>query len=218
MDLPERVFLQKINSRVGSKRVVFKAYTVDELSCIIAARTGNSFLFQRDAIEFCSRKVAGISGDARRALDICQHALESFKMQLSDKAGVKSITREFITVVIKDMFFSPQMRAVQNSAPAEQQFLVAFCSLMKRTKLSEFSLGEMVDEMSRISLKMNEDGLPGYVVAGICRRLFSSRFILVQEGKHAASNNRIRLNMPESDIMLALRLNKEDSLLRILDR
>ncbi|KAJ3100776.1 Origin recognition complex, subunit 1 [Phlyctochytrium planicorne] len=72
MDLPERVFTQKINSRVGSKRVPFKAYSVEELMRIIQSRTGHSPLFQKDAIEFCARKVAGISGDARRALDICQ--------------------------------------------------------------------------------------------------------------------------------------------------
>ena len=29
-----------------------------------------------DAIQFASRKVAGVSGDARRALDICRRAVE----------------------------------------------------------------------------------------------------------------------------------------------
>ncbi|KAJ3209302.1 Origin recognition complex, subunit 1 [Dinochytrium kinnereticum] len=216
MDLPERVFLQKINSRVG-KRVVFKAYTVEQLSNIIGSRTGGSVLFQKDAIEFCARKVAGISGDARRALDICQHALETFTLELKNGGTQTRITREFITKVIKEMFFSPQMRAVQSAAFYEQMFLVAFCCLVKRTKLQEFTLDEMILEMRGLCHLLDERVLSGFEVSTICSRLFCSKFILVQPGKQSEGNNRIRLNMAEADIMLALRLNKDETFLRVLD-
>jgi origin recognition complex subunit 1 len=74
MDLPERTFSHKINSRVGRIRIAFNAYSVQQLVTIIQSRLAGTDdrVMHHEAVEFCARKVAGMSGDARRAIDICR--------------------------------------------------------------------------------------------------------------------------------------------------
>ncbi|EXJ84784.1 origin recognition complex subunit 1 [Capronia epimyces CBS 606.96] len=78
MDLPERTLSNKISSRLGLTRVTFPGYTHTQLMEIISSRLqdvpGN--IVDQDAVQFASRKVAAVSGDARRALDICRRAVE----------------------------------------------------------------------------------------------------------------------------------------------
>ncbi|EXJ94493.1 origin recognition complex subunit 1 [Capronia coronata CBS 617.96] len=78
MDLPERTLSNKISSRLGLTRITFPGYTHTQLMEIISSRLegvpGN--IVDQDAVQFASRKVAAVSGDARRALDICRRAVE----------------------------------------------------------------------------------------------------------------------------------------------
>ncbi|EUC45565.1 hypothetical protein COCMIDRAFT_95233 [Bipolaris oryzae ATCC 44560] len=78
MDLPERTLSNKISSRLGLTRITFPGYTYDQLMQIIQSRLqgvpGN--IVHPDAVQFAARKVAAVSGDARRALDICRRAVE----------------------------------------------------------------------------------------------------------------------------------------------
>ncbi|KAK8251937.1 P-loop containing nucleoside triphosphate hydrolase protein [Phyllosticta capitalensis] len=78
MDLPERTLSNKISSRLGLTRITFPGYTHEQLMSIIQSRLANvpGNIVHPDAIQFASRKVAAVSGDARRALDICRRAVE----------------------------------------------------------------------------------------------------------------------------------------------
>lgn len=78
MDLPERTLSNKISSRLGLTRILFPGYTHEQLQEIIRSRleTVPDNIVDPDAIQFASRKVAAVSGDARRALDICRRAVE----------------------------------------------------------------------------------------------------------------------------------------------
>jgi Cdc6-like AAA superfamily ATPase len=76
MDLPERMLSAKVSSRLGLTRINFSPYTHHQLQDIIASRLRESQAFDLDAIELCARKVSAVSGDARRALDICRLAVE----------------------------------------------------------------------------------------------------------------------------------------------
>ncbi len=78
MDLPERTLSNKISSRLGLTRITFPGYTHTQLMEIITSRLEGvpSNIVDKDAVQFASRKVAAVSGDARRALDICRRAVE----------------------------------------------------------------------------------------------------------------------------------------------
>lgn len=78
MDLPERTLSNKISSRLGLTRITFPGYKHTDLMEIIGTRLANvpGNIVDPDAVQFASRKVAAVSGDARRALDICRRAVE----------------------------------------------------------------------------------------------------------------------------------------------
>ncbi|KAL4778844.1 P-loop containing nucleoside triphosphate hydrolase protein [Aspergillus varians] len=78
MDLPERTLSNKISSRLGLTRITFPGYKHTDLMEIISTRLASvpGNIVDSDAIQFASRKVAAVSGDARRALDICRRAVE----------------------------------------------------------------------------------------------------------------------------------------------
>ena len=85
-----------LSSRIGLQRIDFKSYKHDQLKDIIESRfevdrqdddgekedndeeeeedegvlTGN--VMDKDSVQMCVRKVASVSGDARKALDICR--------------------------------------------------------------------------------------------------------------------------------------------------
>lgn len=61
------------------------------------------------AVQFCARKVSAVSGDARKALDICRWGLESGHCVETGKAGVSAsgvslgfLSRRAVEVVESD--------------------------------------------------------------------------------------------------------------------
>ncbi|KAK2740900.1 Origin recognition complex, subunit 1 [Onygenales sp. PD_40] len=94
MDLPERTLSNKISSRLGLTRITFSGYKHQELMEIIGSRLSNvpGNIVDPDAVQFASRKVAAVSGDARRALDICRRAVEIAEQasETATKAKLKS--------------------------------------------------------------------------------------------------------------------------------
>ncbi|KAI9713812.1 MAG: Origin recognition complex, subunit 1 [Bogoriella megaspora] len=90
MDLPERTLSNKISSRLGLRRITFPGYTHTQLINIIESRLANvpeGTVVHPDAIQFASRKVAAVSGDARRALDICRRAVELAESDTQTQVG-----------------------------------------------------------------------------------------------------------------------------------
>ncbi|KAJ5794096.1 ATPase AAA-type core [Penicillium paradoxum] len=93
MDLPERTLSNKISSRLGLTRITFPGYRHTDLMEIISTRLASvpGNIVDPDAIQFASRKVAAVSGDARRALDICRRAVEIAE-QAADEAAAAADT------------------------------------------------------------------------------------------------------------------------------
>lgn len=83
MDLPERQLSRKIQSRLGPNRINFQPYGHEELKSILESRLEgfSDSVIHPQAIEFAAKLVAKITGDARRALDICRRAIEQVEAQ-----------------------------------------------------------------------------------------------------------------------------------------
>ena len=74
MDLSERILKNRVASRMGLTRLSFQPYTHQQLQQIICSRLQGITGFEETAAQLVARKVAAVSGDARRALDICRRA------------------------------------------------------------------------------------------------------------------------------------------------
>jgi origin recognition complex subunit 1 len=108
MDLPERVMINRVSSRLGLTRQTFQPYTHGQLQAIVASRLEGLHVFQQDAVQLVARKVASLSGDARRALDICRRATE-----LAEAAGETRIGLRHVTAAYQEMFTSPKIQAIR---------------------------------------------------------------------------------------------------------
>lgn len=102
LDLPERL-LPKILSRLGANRVTFQPYSADQLKKIVYARladagieiaTGARESFESTAIEMASRKVAAVSGDARRVLELCRRGAELAEARIAARKGIEERNKE----------------------------------------------------------------------------------------------------------------------------
>ncbi|KAH0545004.1 hypothetical protein FGG08_000930 [Glutinoglossum americanum] len=174
MDLPERTLSNKISSLT---RITFPGYNHDQLMRIIQSRLegvpGN--IVHPDAVQFASRKVAAVSGDARRALDICRRAVEIAELEgLNDedtlpptpskkasknniinshpntvkKAG--KVTIATVKQAINEATTSPLQQCLRSLPLSSKLFLAAIIARIRRTGIGESILGDVIEEAKRI--------------------------------------------------------------------
>lgn len=80
--------------------------------------------------------MASVSGDCRRALDICRRATEIAEEK---RAAGKAVEVNFahINQALSEMFASPKVRAIKNCTTFEKLFLQAVASEITRTGIEE---------------------------------------------------------------------------------
>lgn len=163
MDLPERVLTNKISSRLGLRRIQFVGYTYDQLTTIIAQRLNHlsqehhrKVNVSEDAVGFASRKVASVSGDARRALTICRRAVEiaeqeflELEADLDKPESEQAFTIKIghISKAINETVNSPIAQLLNLLSFESKLILVGIVLRMRRSGLAENTLGDVMDEM-----------------------------------------------------------------------
>lgn len=157
MDLPERVLTNKISSRLGLSRIQFPGYTHEDLKKIISARLeifqDTEVELHRDAIEFAARKVASVSGDARRALKICRRAVELAEADYLASGSNESKMRvqiSHISKAINETTNSPVSNYITGLSFVGKLLLTAILSRKRKSGLAENSLGDVIDEVKQI--------------------------------------------------------------------
>ncbi|VTZ75170.1 origin recognition complex subunit 1, putative [Plasmodium yoelii] len=128
MDLPERL-IPRCRSRLAFGRLVFSPYKGDEIEKIIKERLNNcKDIIDHTAIQLCARKVANVSGDIRKALQICRKAFEN-------KRGQKIVPRDIIEAT-NQLFDSPLTNAINYLPWAFKMFLT--CVIIELKIINEF--------------------------------------------------------------------------------
>ncbi|CAK5079752.1 unnamed protein product [Meloidogyne enterolobii] len=92
LDLTERQ-LSKIKFSHPPKSIVFPPYTSEMLISILTLYLndiGNKSSIDTKAIELCARKVASMTGDVRRALDIASQMIVNFDEELEEQNSPKN--------------------------------------------------------------------------------------------------------------------------------
>ncbi|KAI5920764.1 ATPase [Camillea tinctor] len=177
MDLPERTLSNKISSRLGLTRITFPGYNHEQLMKIIQSRLEGvpGHIVEPDAIQFASRKVAAVSGDARRALDICRRAVElaeadvrvanpepstpskRAKALIGEADKGKSSSRGRVTIAtvkraINEATTNPLQQYLRALPFASKLVLASILVRNERTGLSDSTYGDVLEEMSRALL------------------------------------------------------------------
>ena len=198
--------MNKISSRLGLTRLIFQPYKYDELEEIVTLRLQELNVFDMDAIIFAARKVAAVSGDARRALEICRRATE-----LAEKQNKKEIlTKKNTTLVnighvdeaIKQMFSSAKITLLKQASLMEQYFMKAILKLFQNSGVEETTLNKIFEEHTMICNFNNHRPMNRTQFLNVCCSLASSKLILLEPSKNIYLQ-RVRCNMNTDDIDFA---------------
>ncbi|XP_039567693.1 origin recognition complex subunit 1 [Passer montanus] len=203
MDLPERIMMNRVASRLGLTRMSFQPYTYKQLQQIVSSRLKGVKAFEEDAVQLVSRKVAALSGDARRCLDICRRATEICELA-RHKRTPDIVRMAHVTEAIDEMFSSPYVNAIRNASLHEQIVLKAILAEFRRAGVEEATVQEIYRHYVALC---RLEGLQSPTVSeimAVCSRLGACRLLLV-EASSKYLHMRVRLNLSQDDVMYALR-------------
>ncbi|KFV52361.1 Origin recognition complex subunit 1 [Gavia stellata] len=201
MDLPERIMMNRVASRLGLTRMSFQPYTYKQLQQIISSRLNSMKAFEEDAIQLVSRKVAALSGDARRCLDICRRATEICEFA-SQKRTPEIVRIAHVTEAIDEMFSSPYINAI--SSLHEQIFLKAILAEFHRAGVEEATVQQVYHQHIALCRIEGMQSPTISEIMAICSRLGACRLLLV-ESSNKYLHMRVRLNISQDDVMYALK-------------
>ncbi|CAM6118357.1 unnamed protein product [Calypogeia fissa] len=236
MDLPERM-LPRIASRMGMHRISFSPYSHKQLEEIISARLEGVQVFDKQAAEFASRKVAAVSGDIRRALELCRRAVEVAEARLKLRSlsmpspgsndpssnGATAMTQEAhrglqgnggsiiladVDAAISEMFEAPQIQMMKRSAKLAKIFLVAMVYEQRRTSMAETAFEKIAATCSELCTSNGEERPDWDTLLAIGCKLGASRLLLCEPGAQHRLQ-KLQLNFPCDDVSFALKKDEE---------
>lgn len=202
MDLPEKL-LPKINSRLGLGRVTFGAYQRDQIEKIIKTRLeGLNNVFESDAIEMCARKVASLSGDVRKALQLSRRAIEICK-----RNNGTQVTIPHVNQASKEITSRMVSSYVAQSGLAEKMILI---SLHKYLHVKEKNVDDFVAFKSfyyqlemEVRKNVNVERITMQEALMICKRMEKLGLVLLHNSD-LARDERIQCLVEIDDLKLSL--------------
>ncbi len=149
MDLPERFLSNRISSRLGLTRYNFKPYDFHALARIIEHQLKDYVhLLGKDAIQLCARKVAAVSGDARRAVNFAKRAVDYFRSSsqaellrrttgkvvdtVTAGSELTAVNLRLMDLVLRDALTSTPVHVI-SQLPAHQKFMLLSVILARKS-------------------------------------------------------------------------------------
>ncbi|XP_033503776.2 origin recognition complex subunit 1 isoform X2 [Epinephelus lanceolatus] len=204
MDLPERIMINRVASRLGLTRMSFQPYTFKQLQQIITSRLNKVKAFEEDALQLVSRKVAALSGDARRCLDICRRATEICEHSAADPSASRLVGMSHVMEALNEMFSSAYITAIKCASLQEQLFLRAIIAEFRRLGLEEATFQQVFVQHQALC---RVEGLQPVTVSeglAVCQRLGACRLLLLESSRLGVLQ-RVRLNVSQDDMLYALK-------------
>uniref|UniRef100_A0A3P8SA44 Origin recognition complex subunit 1 n=1 Tax=Amphiprion percula TaxID=161767 RepID=A0A3P8SA44_AMPPE len=204
MDLPERIMINRVASRLGLTRMSFQPYSFKQLQQIIMSRLNKVKAFEEDALQLASRKVAALSGDARRCLDICRRATEICEHSTTNPSATGLVGMSHVMEALNEMFSSAYITAIKCASMQEQLFLRAVIAEFRRLGLEEASFQQVFVQHQALC---RLEGLQPISVSeglAVCRRLGACRLLLLEPSRLGVLQ-RVRLNVSQDDVLYALK-------------
>ncbi|XP_033996879.1 origin recognition complex subunit 1 isoform X1 [Trematomus bernacchii] len=204
MDLPERIMINRVASRLGLTRLSFQPYSFKQLQQIITSRLNKVKAFEEDALQLVSRKVAALSGDARRCLDICRRATEICEHSAADTSSTGLVGMSHVMDALNEMFSSAYITAIKCVSVQEQLFLRAIIAEFRRLGLEEATFQQVFVQHQALC---RVEGLQPVSVSeglAVCQRLGACRLLLLEPSRLGVLQ-RVRLNVSQDDVLYALK-------------
>ncbi|XP_048221474.1 cell division control protein 6 homolog [Perognathus longimembris pacificus] len=226
LDLTDRI-LPRLEAREKYKPQLlnFPPYTRNQIVTILQERlnqVSRDQVLDNAAIQFCARKVSAVSGDVRKALDVCRRAIEIVESDVRSQTILKPLSEcktpseslvpkrvglAHIAQVISEVDGNRMTLSAgaQESLPLQQKILV--CSLLlltRQLKIKEVTLGKLYEAYSTVCRKQQL----GAVDQSECLSLsglLESRGILGLKKNKEIRFTKVSLKIEENEIEHALK-------------
>lgn len=218
LDLTDRI-LPRLQARPECRPLLlnFPPYSRQELTAIVQDRLAQASaenLLDSMAVQFCARKVSAVSGDARKALDICRRAVEMVesderKKAATDSSGEAKASRVSVPQVARVLseVYGDRMAAQSEgeSFPLQQKLLVCCLLLLIRNgKSKEIPLGKLHEVYSRLCAQRQVSAAGQSECLSLCSLLESRGIFALKKAKEARLT-KIFLKIEERDVENALK-------------
>ncbi|KAK7027249.1 Origin recognition complex, subunit 1 [Paramarasmius palmivorus] len=207
-DLPDRVMTGRVRSRLGM---------LSQAVCLPPEKRKD--VIATDGITFAAMSVSGITGDARRALDICRRAVE-----LVRPAG-KTAKIGDVKEVIKMMRASPTAAYLRECSLHERIMLASLVKCIKREGVEDIRVGSVKDQhiiyVDSLTSDTDPKRKPAYSELDlVLESLVASRAILLEDGitamRKAPAERKVVLNLEQSEVERVLSDVGEDRWKKVL--
>lgn len=225
LDLTDRI-LPRLQARPNCKPQLlnFSPYTKDQIATILQDRltqvSGDQVL-DNAAIQFCARKVSAVSGDARKALDICRRAVEIVESDVRSQTVLKPLSEcpspskeaastpvpkkvslPHISRVLSDVYGDKMLSGAggEDSFPLQQKLVV--CSLLlltQQSKIKEVTLGKLHETYSKVCRKQQMPAVGQSECLSLCQLLETRGIVGLKKSKEARLT-KVSLKIAERDI------------------
>ncbi|XP_069762035.1 cell division control protein 6 homolog [Narcine bancroftii] len=224
LDLTDRI-LPRLQARPTCKPQLlnFTPYTKDQIMAIVQDRLtqvpGESVL-DAAAIQFCARKISSVSGDVRKALDVCRRAVEIVESDVRSQVlaestspvkaprspGLKKVGLPHISQVISEVYGDRMTLSSGGSEcfPLQQKLLV--CSLLlltRQSKVKEVTLGKLHGTYCKVCRNQRMSGVDQSECLSLCSLLESRGIVWLKQSKEARLT-KIGLKIEEENVEHAL--------------
>ncbi|XP_056264378.1 cell division control protein 6 homolog [Pseudoliparis swirei] len=220
LDLTDRI-LPRLQARPHCRPLLlhFPPYSRQELTAIVQDRLSQASadgVLDASAVQFCARKVSAVSGDARKALDICRRAVEVVesderKKKVSDPTGEPKESRVSLPQVARVLseIYGDRMASPGGgdgeSFPLQQKLLVCCLLLLTRSgKSREVAVGKLHEVYSRLCAQRQVSAVGQGECLSLCGLLESRGIFSLKKAKEARLA-KVFLKIEEKDIENALK-------------
>lgn len=211
MDLPERVMAGKVRSRLGMERINFAPYTRDQLKEIVNSRLRGGTvppgqIMHSDAIQIAAMRVAGVSGDARRILDISRRAVE---LARQPDGSFRTVMIGDVNTVMKQMQNSPAAAYLRECSYMEKVMLVAVVKVVRREGVPDVKWGDVTYQHLGLYATLGDSKLPPAKptipeLKMVLGSLMAAKVLLFEEGvlasRKAEGDRKVQLGLESGEI------------------
>lgn len=202
LDLPERMLSQRITSRIGAARICFQPYEFQQIERIIHDRLkGSVNAIDEGAVQFAARKVAAVTGDLRKAMDLLRRAIE-----MAIEQGSKKLLVEHVLSATREASSTLLVHFVKGLS--KHGLLLFRSAVSLAEKRDDFSFSEL--HAQYLSFATTLEGIQPLVesvLLSLLGQLCSSRLLVQSSGNHIL-RRRIRLGMSYQDAQSAIRIRE----------
>lgn len=225
LDLTDRI-LPRLQSRCELKPNLmhFAPYTKSQIVEIFTSRlrsAGVMDIFSAPAVQMLAGKVAAVSGDVRRALDIGRRVVELAEQSKNSGAlkAVENLANQLIEEELKTVDLKQVLSVLNNiygtsqslddksdeSFPLQQKIIICSLLLMlKRNSNKDITVGKLHEVYRRVCDKRKISSVDQTEFVGLCS-LIETRGMISITGKKEPRLNKVSLVWDQEEVTKALK-------------